>query len=337
MLKVILSVISSLMLMLAASQAHADTPGCHDAKVIGPKLITDICWTCIFPIRVAGIPISGGGGSFPEEAVKTPVCACDDELGIPQPGITTSMWEPYRMVEFQTVPGCSSVLNGIRFPFDPTFHGKKGNTEKDQSDLLFMHYHYYAFPLLIIMDLFVGKECNAGGYLDLDLMYLSEVDPTWNNDELAFFTNPEAALVANPIAALACIPDAVSSTMGKPIKQLFWCAGSWGLVYPMSGNHVGGYGTLHDTSLLKTRVQASLHRRGLAWGTMGEEAMCNGVIKPVFPKTQYKYTMLHPNAETSSAHVVGQSVLTWGAGRFFPAIGEHPIYTVWRWKDCCNR
>ncbi|HFJ2864083.1 TPA: hypothetical protein ACGTY6_005813, partial [Klebsiella pneumoniae] len=29
-------------------------PGCQNAEVIGGKLITDICWSCIFPIKVAG-------------------------------------------------------------------------------------------------------------------------------------------------------------------------------------------------------------------------------------------------------------------------------------------
>lgn len=49
-----------------------------------------------------------------------------------------------------------------------------------------MHYHYYAFPLLIMLDLFIKQTCNADGYMDLDIMYMSELDPTWNNDELAF-------------------------------------------------------------------------------------------------------------------------------------------------------
>ncbi|WP_425134177.1 TraU family protein, partial [Enterobacter hormaechei] len=65
-------------------------PGCQNAEVIGGKLITDICWSCIFPIKVAGVPISGGGGSFPSEAVSNPLCMCEDNLGVPRPGVTTS-------------------------------------------------------------------------------------------------------------------------------------------------------------------------------------------------------------------------------------------------------
>lgn len=310
---------------------------CVNANIISGRLITDVCWSCIFPIRIAGINISGSSDGFiPRDAARMPVCFCKDNLGVPRPGITTSMWEPFRLVEFQTTPGCSSVLNGVRLPMDPLNRGSHGNGEIDGTDPLFLHYHYYAFPLMLIMDLFDGSQCNAGGYVDLDLMYLSEMDPTWNNDELAFFTNPEAALVANPIATLACIPDALSTIAGPPIKELFWCAGSWGSMYPLSGNHSGGNGVLQDSSLLSARVLAALHRRGLAWGTVGEDQMCGGSIKPVLPKDQYKFTMIHPVPETSSSHPIGQTTLIWGPGRIIPGVGEDPIYIIWRWKDCCN-
>lgn len=220
---------------LGGSKAVAD-PGCQDAEVIGPKMITDICWSCIFPLRVAGVNISGGGGSIPDGAVTSPLCMCDDNQGVARPGVTTSMWEPARLVEFQRVPGCSSVLNGTRFPFDRINQGHHGEAVYDGGDSSFTHYHYYTYPIMQMLDMFVKQTCNPDGFMDLDIMYLSELDPTWNNDELAFFTNPEAAAVANPVATLACTADAVSSTAGKPIKELFWCAGSWGNIYPLSGN-----------------------------------------------------------------------------------------------------
>src|SRR3546814_7350625 len=117
MIKIFSKAIASAMLAIGLSaaanaQSVGDDPLCVNAEVIGPKMITDICWSCIFPIRVAGVPISGGDGVYPDDAVKQPVCACEDNLGVPRPGITTSMWEPFRLIEFQTTPGCSSVLNG---------------------------------------------------------------------------------------------------------------------------------------------------------------------------------------------------------------------------------
>ena len=319
-----------------ASNALAD-PGCQDAKVFSAKLITDICWTCLFPLRVAGATLSAGDGYMPKKAHKEPVCVCFDTNGVPEPGITTSMWEPAWMVEFQRVPGCLSALGGTRLPFNRTFQGNHSNGEHDGTDGSFMHYHYYAFPLLSLLDLYTDGTCNPDGYLDFDLMFVSEVDPTWNNDELAFFTNPEAAVVANPVATLACIPDAITSTAGKPIEQLFWCAGAWGGIYPLSGNINGGAGVIKDSSLLTVRVLAAQHRRGQMRGTVGREALCRAPIKVTLPKEQYKMTLFHPIPETQKAHVIGQSTLTWGMGKTIPAIGQDPVYTIWRWKDCCVR
>ncbi|EHQ4792205.1 TraU family protein, partial [Salmonella enterica] len=133
-------------------------PGCQNAEVIGGKLITDICWSCLFPIKIAGVSISGGGGVVPSDAVTSPLCACNDNLGVPRPGVTTSMWEPARLIEFQRVPGCSSVLNGTRFPFDRTNQGHHGMGDMDGGDGSFMHYHYYAFPLLIMLDMFIKES-----------------------------------------------------------------------------------------------------------------------------------------------------------------------------------
>ena len=329
-----LTVLLSVSLNASEGEGEGSSPDCQNANVISGKLITDICWDCLYPIVVSGVKT--GGGTAPSDYVNTPMCLCEDNLGAPRPGVTSGMWEPARLVEFQRTPGCSSVLNGVKFPFDRTNQGHHSNGEHDGSDISFMHYHYYSFPVLQMMDMFVKKNCIADSYTDLDVMYLSELDPTWNNDEIAFFANPEAAAVANPVATLACIADVAASAAKKPLSSMFWCAGSWGTIYPLSGRQTGGKGMVSDSSLLSVRVLASLHRRGLEWKTSGPQAMCKAEIHPTLPKAQYKFTMLHPVPETKSGHMIGESTLTWGLGRHIPAIGEDPIYTVWRWRDCCN-
>lgn len=309
---------------------------CHDAGVFSGKLISDICWECLYPLRISGVTLGGKWGAVPDEAHNEPLCICNDEAGLPMLGVTTSMWEPSFLVEFQHTPGCSSALGGIKLGFDQTNRGVSSGTKaQDEPHLSFLHYHWFSFPILSILDLFNVPGCDTDGYMDFDLMFLSEVDPTWNNDDLAFFTTPESALVANPIAIAACAADAVAATAGKPLKSMFWCAGSWGGIYPLSGHTAGAKGIIWDTSLYKARVLATLHRRGMARGTMGKEAMCDLPIKPTLPKTQYKFTLFHPVAETSRAHWFGESVLRWGINRVIPAVGEDPLYVIWRWKDCC--
>lgn len=322
--------------LLCSSFVSAGDAGCYNGNVLSGKLITEFCWSCIFPLKVAGLTLASGESPPPVKASSKPVCMCFDELGMPRPGITTSMWEPSRLIEFERVPGCLSSLGGARIGVNRLFQGHHSNAEFDGNDNSFMHYHYYSFPLLIIMDMFYKQSCNTDNYIDFDLMYLSELDPTWNNDELAFFSSPEAAIVAGPIAAVSCSTDAIASTAGKPIDEMFWCAGSWGFLYPFSGNQNGGKGVLRDSSLLSTKVLAALHRRGLAHETMGDANLCSGSIATTLPKTQYKMTMLHPRSDTSTSHVIGESIWTWGVQKTIPGVGQDPIFTIWRWNDCCN-
>jgi len=328
--------IISLCFALTVSSYSVADPGCQDSQVISGKLITDICWDCILPIRVAGNPMKPGGDPPPENSVDEPLCGCQDDLGLVRPGVTTSMWQPARLIEFQRVPGCSSVFNGTVLPFDRLNQGNHMRGGKAGAQETFMHYHYYAFPLMTMLDLFANPGCVTDGYMDLDMMYLSELDPTWNNDELAFFSNPEAAAVANPLATAACPADAVASTARNPIDSLWWCVGTWGTLYPLTGNQYTMSGVVENTSLLTVKVLAALHRRGLAHRTMGSDAMCEPEIDVTMSKQMYRYTLLYPLPETERSHVTGESSFAWGMGKTIPAIGQDLIYTIWRWTDCCN-
>lgn len=322
------------LLLLSGVRAHADSePGCPDAQVFSGKLITDVCWDCLFPIRIAGIPL--GGGSAPNGAAGGVFCSCKDALGVPKPGFSLGMWEPARIVELVHTPGCSPTLGASKLNIGSRrMLGHVGNAEDDASDHAMYHYHWYAFPLLILLDLFWDDRCNPDGYVDLDLLYLSELDPTWNNSELAFFGSPEVAFVANPIAQSACAIDAVSSTAGNPIDNLWWCAGSWGWMYPHT-SAAPAQGRPEETSLWATRSLAALHRRGLARRTMGYDARCDAPIDLFLPKDMYKFAMFFPYPETKRGHRIGESDLRWGSWRNIPGVGEDHLYIIWRWNDCC--
>lgn len=308
---------------------------CPDSEFISGRLITDICWSCVFPVRIASLTI--GGGDVPPGAVDDPLCLCFDNHGIPEPGITMSFWEPSRAVELVRFPGCSMALGGVVLPLgDWRSLGTEGDHVFDDSDLVYYHYHTYAFPLLSMLELFTNRNC-SDGYLDLDLIMLSELDPTWNNPELAFFQHPEAAYVANPIAQAACAVDAAAATAGFPLDEMFWCAGAWSALYPFSGNEFAEGSFAQNTSLLMARSLAVSHRRGLSWRTKGSDTLCRPTIDPLFPKTQYKASMFFPVAEAEDNHVIGESDWTWGLHRHIPGFGEDALYVVWRWQDCCLR
>ena len=305
---------------------------CPSARLFSEKLITDICWSCIFPIRIMGLEI--GGGEAPPKASNKFVCQCSDGL-LPKIGMGVGYWEPARLVELVRQPGCSPTLNGITLPGSSRRNQASPGSDRAPLESGMYHYHYYAFPILLMLDLLAAASCVSDGMQDFDIMYLSEIDPTWNSAELAFFTNPEAAIVANLPAQSACMIDAAGTAAGINSDEFFWCAGSWGSLYPLAGPSLGA-GMVQNTSLLAARAIAALHRRGLALRTMGSDAMCRPKVEPMLPKTQYKMSMFYPVPEAQSNHIIGETKWKWGTNRMIPVVGEDPVYLIWRWNDCCQ-
>ena len=337
------SLISLLMIcFLAPSLANADYGNvCPDAQVFSARLFTDVCWSCILPVIIGGIAIWDIDRAPSDRADPYPpfVCFCDSkrppgfEFGIP-----IGLWDPARLVEMTRLPFCSPILGGLQLQLNKSrlLGGDTEANSDDTDDKMFYNYHYFSFPLLIILELFFEVKCQNDGFVDIDLMYLSELDPTWDNDELSFYTAPETVLFANPFAQMACLADAAAGLLGKTFMELFWCAGNWGVMYPLSGTTLHSASRPLNSSLQAARVLAALHRRGLAWKTMGDDALCGGYIFPTIPKTQYRLEMFFPVAETMDNHAIGETPFRWGEWRNIPAF-EDNVYWVWRWIDCCLR
>lgn len=328
---------------------------CPDADFWGEKMLTGVCWSCLFPVRLLGFTIFADGDDLPDGATEQSLCACGGSHGLPMLGITGGAWLPARLIEVVRKPYCSPILGGTSFNDGVRLWGGHKEIEGDGTDKTFYNYHYWAFPLYMILQLFVQNNCNAGGIRNLDMMYMSELDPTWNIDELAFFMNPEAVIFANPLAVAACMVDCAVTTASMPSTSLFWCAGCWGNLYPFTGNVASDASAPRDTSLLSARVLSGLHRRALAHKTYGDEALCGGQIYPMIPKQQYKMSTLFPLAEANSdranivgtngvaqstimkncCHWIGESPFKWGEWRTIPGTGEDYVYLLWRYTECC--
>ena len=328
---------------------------CPDADFWGKKMLTGVCWSCLFPVRLMGFTIFDEGDDLPDGATKKAFCGCSGDEGLPTFGITGGAWLPARLIEVVRKPYCSPILGGTSFNSGVRLWGGHKEVEGDGTDKTYYNYHYWAFPLYAILQLFVQNNCNAGGLRNLDMMYMSELDPTWNVDELAFFMNPEAVVFANPLAVAACTVDCATTTVSMPMTSLFWCAGCWGNLYPFTGNIASDASAPRDTSLLTARVLASLHRKALAHKTYGDDALCGGQIYPMIPKQQYKLSTLFPLAEANAeelestdangvkhtkildncCHWIGESTFKWGEHRTIPGTGEDYVYLIWRYTECC--
>ena len=209
---------------------------CAPTGALTVDIILKADYTAMFPLRIAGIPIVPGRIQDVGGSVSSPICICKDP--IPRIGIPVSFFEPSRLIEVVKDPYCFPSMGfGLT-----TSGGTLGGTSGDDgsgNQSTFYQAHYYIFPIYALLELLTDFIClQMTGF---DMAYLTEVDPLWNNDTLSAILNPEALLFGNPVSNLACIADAVTSAVFEPIDALFWCKGSWGNAYPLTGQ-TGGDG-----------------------------------------------------------------------------------------------
>ena len=107
---------------------------------------------------------------------------------------------------------------------------KGGNTEMTAQ----YQAHYYVYPLFYLLELLSDFICFEQA--SFDLAYMTELDPTWQDDTLAALVYPETVVFDFPLAQVACAADCVAATAALPLDALFWCAGCNGSMYPMTGN-----------------------------------------------------------------------------------------------------
>ena len=297
--------------------------------------IADVCWECIFPITIGPIAVGAVAGVADTPNPGSPFCFCGEP--IPRIGLSLGMWEPARLIDVSRVPYCFPNLGGLTLdPGLPAGRGRGGSSAGDGAGSSVWHVHYYLYPLLSWIGALLDLGClEAGG---LDIAWLSELDPTWWDDELSFLLNPEAVLFTGLPAQAACAADCIAASVGLPLDPLFWCAGCQGGMYPLTGNvgaHVGG---VQASLLAAERLVYRLHRLLLAWGTSGPEALCGQVPMPIMRKSQYRWQMTQPVPATApwlGCNPTGRSSVLWESLRELPVSGESFGYLLWRKRNCC--
>ncbi len=209
-----------------SGRAAAD-PSC-EGRFVNP--ITDVCWRCIFPLSLGSVQV--GKGDLPDTSNPgSPLQLCPAPPPIfVRPGLAIGYWEPMAMTDVSRSPGCMVNLGGFSINLGKTGMGTARKDDK-QVNGAFYHVHWYKYPLTYWLNIITSAGCLEGG--DMDIAYLSEIDPTWVDSSLTTILNPEAILFANPIAQGACAADALASAFHMPLDILFWCAGSSGFDVPV--------------------------------------------------------------------------------------------------------
>ena len=185
-----------------------------------------------------------------------------------------------------------------------------------------------------LVGLFVDYSCFSP--LDFDIAYITEIDPTWNSDITAFLLNPEALLFGNPIAQMSCSADAVSSNTGITLDPLFWCMGSWGSAYPLTG-HWSGRDKTAGNAAIAARMIYKLSREMLIWD--GAVSYCYKYPTPIWIKSHYRLQETRP-LRSPWVLPLGRSDLIWGAGANPPISGglgaeDNFLWVLFKERLCC--
>ncbi len=311
-------------------------PGAAHAQACTGRFVnplTDVCWECLFPISIGAVSIGAAAGAPDTPNPASPVCYC----GGLRVGLSVGLWEPARLMDVSRTPYCFSNLGGLTVdPGVGAARGRTGSSGGDGASSSTWHVHYYVYPLLSWIGALLEYGCmDTGG---MDIAWVSELDPTWNDEELAFLLNPEAVLFTGLPAQAACAADCTAASAGLPRDELFWCAGCQGGMYPLTGTVAAHVGGVQASLLAAERMVFRLHRLGLARGTSGAAALCGSYPMPIIKKSQYRWQMSQPVPATSpllGCNPTGRSSVLWESMRELPVSGENFGYLLFRKRNCC--
>ena len=319
------------LLMVWGADAHAFC----ESTIFNP--FSSVCWECMFPVRIGGNTFGSAGESIPG-GTDSPVCACPKPNGL-LVGVTTSFWEHAIAIETVKDAYCFNLIgaNMAGDAIDGMLSGsQRSSSATDQTDGSSQQVHYYTFPVWQMLNLFMDFPCTEKN--GFDLADLTEIRPDWNDDMLAFILNPEALLFGNPITQTSCVADSVAANIGDPLDAEFWCLGSWGSTYPLSGSSTESSPTTYNAQFA-SRLIFKRGREGILWDTAVNKCSTAGVYSPIMVKSHYRLQVAKPR-KGNSCIPVGRSPLIWGAGKNppFGAGGNAPDNFLWivtRARSCC--
>lgn len=297
---------------------------CAPTGALTLDLIGKIDYSAMFPLRIAGATVVPGRIPDSGSRVSSPICICTDPF--PRVGIPVSFFEPSRIIEVVSDAWCFPTFG---FGFGTKLGGGTYGDGQDRQKTFYQS-HYLIFPIYALLEILTDFVCLQS--TGVDYAWVSEVDPLWNSDTLSAFTTPEALLFGNPISNLACVADAASSTLFEPMDPLFWCKGTWGNAYPLTG-WTNTKNMVEDSASVAASMIYRLHRNLVLWGSWGQIGLCGYYPAPIWRKSAYRLQLVSP--VPSYATTIGTSGLIWTPGHNPPFVGDNFGYVLFKKRDCC--
>jgi conjugal transfer pilus assembly protein TraU len=309
---------------------------CAADDFLGISMITKMCYECILPIHIFGVEILPGVMPSRRDSIS-PFYICS--VIPPSFGFPVGFYEPALAIEVVTDPMCFPALGGGNSASgSQTGLFMAGSKADDNTaELTFYQSHMITTPILEILGL-LKSICPKAKAADFDLLSLSELYPQWQDDALSAIIYPEALLFAAPPLQLACAADAVAANVYTPLDSLFWCKGSWGGTYPLSGT-TQSKSLIEDTASIGANAIAFSHRNNTLKRTWGGDAyplMCLGSAPhPVWDKSAYRMQLMGPIPHPLASQIGEAGIVKqWTALKWRPNAGDNFTYLLFRKTDC---
>ena len=290
----------------------------------------------VFPIKFAGITILNFGNlEDHDDSGAGFICICQ----MPPPifirvGFPLHLWEPADVIETVQQPWCSPTIGlNLGLGFNKKAIGDESSLSQNDKTAA-AQAHLIAYPVWYMLGLFVDLICFQAG-TGFDYLYVTEIDPLWQNDMWASLLGPEANLFANKVAQAACPIDCATSTASFPLDFMFWCQGCWGGAYPLSKN-ASSVDYLQANAAIMGKFIYKMHRELIMWLTSGPMMLrgyCQAFPFPIWKKTQYNPLLLYPGRNTNR-QPIGRTAKLWGVGKSMPFNANY-VFGIYRARDCC--
>lgn len=321
--------------LLKRSRVSRNTPGACSGEV--PNPITDLCWSCMFPMVLGKtIPVSVSGDLPDVETDATAFCLCGSDINV-EGGLNFSFWEPLRTAEVVRHPWCFPQLGGISMEGPGSSdHARTSRTEETRRRTAFWNVHWYQSPWFFITEAVADTGCLETA--PWDLAYLSELDPLWDDTVTSFLLSPDAALFTSAASGGACAVDCATALLGTSINTLYWCSGCQGRVFPLSGWMAAMTGSVQAWHLMAHRFAQKLTREGVLFSGHGARGQCGPYMQPLFQKDVWRTQLVYPSRNASGSSCcqpLGRSTALLGPYKTTPMTGEDGAILLWRKRDCC--
>ena len=312
---------------------YANDSNCK-GRLLNP--LTDINWNMIFPIRIAGVKATAGQSSSDSSATATSaLCICPGHIiHLPTPGILVTYHQPLYVEEIAKTPGCLSSLGGLSIL--KGYEALQTDLKQDANNAARWQVHWYQYPVLGMLNLFKDFLCESRA--EFLLAYLTELDPTWQDDTWSAVYAPEATLFTSPAAQAACGADAIAATASHPLDKLFWCAGSWGPIYPLTGNANASVEHIQSANLVGAKMLAKLAKMGMLRSKVGPRAICKSQPMPILIKSEFSLDPVYPHISDEGGMSIGANTAVWeyAPAQSYPGY-ENINQVIFQEQQCCLR